>query len=466
MALCWALALPTSPVSSAGKYGDRYIPARAGAQWGLHFHGPEDATRQKPRSKGSGAANGKSGLVYSALLKNELLGAGVQKVRDVKAGDLSLQPSAPPSRKLFTYAPSTAHWSPDAGGDVSPYPLSPVSTRSQSLLTSAQRLTRNVAKSPFKILEAPGLRDDFYLNLLDWSCLNVIAVGLGTRVYLWSAATCQVTRLCELSGDGDSLTSVGWSERGKLVAVGTQKGSVQIWDAAAEKKVSTLEGHTGRVGVLAWNADQLSSGSRDTRVLQRDVRASPLQSQRWLRGHEQEVCGLRWAPDHQLLASGGNDNKLLLWNPASPKPVQQYAKHGAAVKAIAWSPHQHGLLASGGGSADCCVRFWDKLTGQPLQRIKTGSQVCNLAWSRHSNELVSTHGYSENQIVVWRYPSLAQVARLTGHTYLVLFLAMSPDGQAIVTGAGDETLRFWNVFPKSYSSWGPGSALNLFSRIR
>jgi len=29
----------------------------------------------------------------------------------------------------------------------------------------------------------------------------------------------------------------------------------------------------------------------------------------------------------------------------------------------------------------------------------------------------------------------------------VLFLAMNPSGQTIVTGAGDETLRFWNVFP-------------------
>ena len=39
-----------------------------------------------------------------------------------------------------------------------------------------------------------------------------------------------------------------------------------------------------------------------------------------------------------------------------------------------------------------------------------------------------------------------QVAKLTGHSYRVLYLAMSPDGEAIVTGAGDETLRFWNVF--------------------
>lgn len=63
--------------------------------------------------------------------------------------------------------------------------------------------------------------------------------------------------------------------------------------------------------------------------------------------------------------------------------------HLAAVKAIAWSPHQHGLLASGGGTADRCIRFWNTLTSQPLQCMDTGSQVCNLAWSKHANELVS-----------------------------------------------------------------------------
>lgn len=57
--------------------------------------------------------------------------------------------------------------------------------------------------------------------------------------------------------------------------------------------------------------------------------------------------------------------------------------------AIAWSPHHHGLLASGGGTADRCIRFWNTLTGQPMQSVDTGSQVCNLAWSKHASELVS-----------------------------------------------------------------------------
>ncbi|KAJ8409421.1 hypothetical protein AAFF_G00228220 [Aldrovandia affinis] len=460
----------SSPMSSPSKHGDRFIPSRAGANWSISFHRineNEKSPSQNRKTKDATSDTNKAdGLAYSALLKNELLGAGIEKVQDPQTEDRRLQPSTPERRSLFSYSLSAKRSTPDDGSSVSPYSLSPVSSKSQKLLRSPRKPTRKISKIPFKVLDAPELQDDFYLNLVDWSSLNVLSVGLGTCVYLWSACTSQVTRLCDLSVEGDSVTSVGWSERGNLVAVGTHKGLVQIWDAAAGKKLSTLEGHTARVGALAWNADQLSSGSRDRMILQRDIRTPPLQSERRLQGHRQEVCGLKWSTDHQLLASGGNDNKLLVWNHSSVLPVQQYTEHLAAVKAIAWSPHQHGLLASGGGTADRCIRFWNTLTGQPLQCTDTGSQVCNLAWSKHTNELVSTHGYSQNQILVWKYPSLTQVAKLTGHSYRVLYLAMSPDGEAIVTGAGDETLRFWNVFSKTRSTKESVSVLNLFTRIR
>ena len=148
-----------------------------------------------------------------------------------------------------------------------------------------------------------------------------------------------------------------------------------------------------------------------------------------------------------------------MWSASAANPVHRFSDHTAAVKAIAWSPHQRGLLASGGGTADRCIRFWNTGTGACLASVDTGSQICNLLWSKTVNEIVSTHGYSLNQIIVWKYPSLHKVVTLTGHTYRVLYLAMSPDGQTIVTGAGDETLRFWNTFP------GPknraGSRLNL-----
>ena len=49
-------------------------------------------------------------------------------------------------------------------------------------------------------------------------------------------------------------------------------------------------------------------------------------------GHRQEVCGLKWSADESQLASGGNDNKLLVWNLRSTSPVLKYGHHQAAVK--------------------------------------------------------------------------------------------------------------------------------------
>lgn len=291
-----------------------------------------------------------------------------------------------------------------------------------------------------------------------------MGVGLSSSVYMWSSHTSKVTKLCDL-GVSDSVTSVSWIQRGTHLAVGTKKGLVQIWDAEKCKKVRTMTGHTARVGSLAWNDHILSSGSRDRLIYHRDVRAEEHYTVK-LSGHKQEVCGLRWNTEDNQLASGGNDNKLIVWDKMSDIPLYRFHEHTAAVKAIAWSPHQHGLLASGGGTLDKKIRFWNTQTGQPLQEIDTGSQVCNLAWSKNSNEVVSTHGYSQNEIIIWKYPSLAQVATLTGHTSRVLYLAMSPDGQSIVTGAGDETLRFWNVFSKSVKEQKRESVLNPFAKIR
>lgn len=306
------------------------------------------------------------------------------------------------------------------------------------------------------MLDAPSLKDDFYLNLVDWSSQNVLAVGLGACVYLWSACTSKVTKLCDL-GEADSVTSVAWTQKGTHLAVGTRSGDVQLWDGSKCKLVRTMTGHLARVGTLAWNSYSLASGSRDRAIYLRDARAAEHYTSQ-LVGHKQEVCGLKWSPEEHQLASGGNDNKLFIWSARSTTPIVKFSQHTAAVKAIAWSHHQHGLLSSGGGTADRCIRFWNTLTSTPLGCIDTGSQVCNLMWSKNVNEIVSSHGYSLNQIIVWKYPSMQSLATLTGHTFRVLYLAISPDGQTIVTGAGDETLRFWNVFPSTKAK-GVGSKL-------
>jgi cell division cycle 20-like protein 1 (cofactor of APC complex) len=369
---------------------------------------------------------------YNMVLRSELLGS---PLKDIPQNQIR----SPGSANMFKFKATIQ------AEKESPYSLSPISEESQKLLSSPRKPPRKIGKTPVKVLEAPAIQDDFYLNLVDWSSQNVLAVGLNTSVYLWNASTSQVVRLCDV-GEQDSITSVGWVQRGSHLAVGTNRGNVQIWDVNHSKQIRDMGGHKQRVGAIAWNSHIMSSGSRDRTILHRDVR-DPADFSLKLIGHKQEVCGLKWSFDNTQLASGGNDNKLLVWDARNSSPLMKFSDHTAAVKAIAWNPHQRGVLASGGGTADRCIRFWNTIAGTSLSKLDTGSQVCNLAWSKNVNELVSTHGYSQNQVVVWSYPSMTQIATLTGHTMRVLYLAVSPDGQTIVTGAGDETLRFWNVFP-------------------
>ena len=83
---------------------------------------------------------------------------------------------------------------------------------SKNLLCEPQSKLRKVNKIPCKVLDAPALQDDFYLNLIDWSHDNQLAVGLGNCIYLWNACNSKVTKLCELTGD--MATSVVWGLKG------------------------------------------------------------------------------------------------------------------------------------------------------------------------------------------------------------------------------------------------------------
>ena len=317
---------------------------------------------------------------------------------------------------------------------------------------------KKVSQKPYKELITSNLIDDFYLNLLDWSSNDQIAVGCTTSVVLWNNNKTQSEILlnypCENLEESENyvekyVSSLIWSNEGDKLAVGHSLGCVEIYDVNKKKLIANYGGHTGRVGVVSWYRNIISSGSKDCNIITRDIRCKNNNENIIVKyiGHSQEVCGLKWSFDGSQLASGGNDNNLMIWNLHSPKPIMCSNSHLAAVKAIAWSPHQHNILATGGGTADRTIRFWNTSTFENVLKYDTGSQVCNLVFSKTSNELVSTHGFSLNQINIWKLPNLTKTATLIGHTFRVLYLGLSPNGQNIVTGAGDQTLKFWNVFP-------------------
>ncbi|WCJ42322.1 Cell division cycle 20.1 cofactor of APC complex [Euphorbia peplus] len=308
---------------------------------------------------------------------------------------------------------------------------------------------RHIPQTSERTLDAPDLVDDFYLNLLDWGSSNVLAIALGSTIYLWDASDGSTSELVTIDDEIGPVTSVNWAPDGRHIAVGLDNSEVQLWDSAANKLLRKLKGgHRSRVGALAWNNHILTTGGMDGQVINNDVRIRSHIVETY-RGHQQEVCGLKWSASGQQLASGGNDNLVHIWDRsvASSTPwLHRLEDHTSAVKALAWCPFQGNLLATGGGGSDRCIKFWNTHTGACLNSVDTGSQVCSLLWNKNERELLSSHGFTQNQLTLWKYPSMVKTAELTGHTSRVLYMTQSPDGCTVATAAADETLRFWNVF--------------------
>jgi len=317
--------------------------------------------------------------------------------------------------------------------------------------TPGKKINRHIPQVPERILDAPDIVNDYYLNLIDWSSNNLLAVALGAHVYLWNAATGHISQLCELESPDDYVCSVKWVEQGAYIAVGTFCGEVELWDVEQMKRSRVMRGLNSRVASLSWNQWVISSGGRSGVIQHSDVRVAD-HCLGHVQAHSQEVCGLSWSPDGRTLASGGNDNILNLWSAAagnchpSSTPVHTISSHMAAVKALAWCPWQANTLASGGGTADRCIKIWNTANAQMISSTDTKSQVCSLLWAQEYRELVSSHGYANNEVIIWKYPTMTKVAELMGHTERVLNTALSPDGSTLVSAGADETLRLWKCF--------------------
>ncbi|KAF7018183.1 unnamed protein product [Triticum aestivum] len=422
-------SLCSTPRNPAVKcYGDRFIPDRSAMDMDMaHYLLTEP---RKDRKNGATPSPGKE--TYRKLLAEKLL--------NNRTRILAFRNKPPePENSIFT----------ELRADVASVQARPAKKR------------RYIPQSADRTLDAPDLVDDYYLNLLDWGSANVLSIALGNTVYLWDAASGSTSELVTVDEDDGPVTSVSWAPDGQNIAIGLNSSAVQIWDSSSNRLLRTLQGaHESRVGSLAWNKSILTAGGMDGKIVNNDVRIRDHAVQTY-RGHSQEVCGLKWSGSGRQLASGGNDNLLHIWDVSMASSAQSAGRtqwlhrmedHSAAVKALAWCPFQSNLLASGGGANDRCIKFWNTHTGACLNSVDTGSQVCALLWNKNDRELLSSHGFTQNQLTLWKYPSMAKMAELNGHTSRVLFMAQSPDGCTVASAAADETLRFWNVFPDAPKS--------------
>ncbi|KAL8798495.1 MAG: hypothetical protein Q9182_006618 [Xanthomendoza sp. 2 TL-2023] len=447
--------------------GDRFIPNRTASE-GIKTagSGKPEADSQRPKTIGDGStvlANAASAFDVGGHSAEDdataaLEGLTIEESEDAKTYTKPAPDALAYESSLATACGVSLNTRILAFKPTPPESSKPIDLRSQynrplkpANAASAQ-FRRRVLTAPERVLDAPGLVDDYYLNLLDWSSGNQVAIGLERSVYVWSAESGTVSCLLESPAD-TYISSVKWSGDGAYVGVGLGSGEVQIWDVEEKSKLRSMYGHDTRVGVMGWNKHILSTGARSGLVYNHDVRVAQHKVAE-LVSHTSEVCGLEWRSDGSQLATGGNDNLVSIWDARSlGAPKFQKTNHRAAVKALSWCPWQPNLLATGGGSYDRHIHFWNTTTGARTNSIDTGSQVTSLRWSNHYREIVSSSGFPDNSLSIWSYPTLVRNVEIPAHETRVLHSCLSPDGQMLATAAADESLKFWKVFEKK--SW-PG----------
>ena len=333
------------------------------------------------------------------------------------------------------------------------------------------KIYRKISKTPFRVLDAPNLIDDYYLNLLDWGKENIIAVALSDEIYLWNDTKAKASLLMTYTNNNsisedisnNIITSLSWMENGINLGIGLPDGIIQLWDINKKIRIREIFAHNNRVSCLSWNNNILSSGSKDRYIKNFDIRIKVPEISK-IKKHKQEVCSLKYSIEGDLLASGGNDNMAYIWdirnlknnifnflfnentnNPYEIKPYSINNLHQAAVKAMNWCPWKRHVLGTGGGSKDKSIKIYSCDCNKLIKNINTGSQVCSLIWNEKEKEIISSHGFNKNQIIIWNYEKSKKICELKGHMNRVLYMTKSPDENVICSGSGDETLRFWKI---------------------
>jgi WD40 repeat protein len=230
-------------------------------------------------------------------------------------------------------------------------------------------------------------------------------------------------------------------EDGRLLAVGSNEGTIGLWDVQEEEFVRTLEGHSASVIDLAFNADgtRLISGSEDRTVCVWRVEDGALLYQSGEYAEPIECVAL--SPDGRLLALGGWGEAVILCELNDTRFTEVKQLPSGFVHSLAFSPDGC-LLAA--GCYDASVRLWHT-ESYALERVLSGHSnfVLTVAFSPNSKMLAS--GGGETDIRVWRVKDGRLLDTLHGHTNFVRSLAFSPNSKLLASGSEDKTARLWRV---------------------
>jgi WD40 repeat protein len=290
-------------------------------------------------------------------------------------------------------------------------------------------------------------------NLADLALWNVSFAGLAMQDTDLRGARLHRAALTDMA---DVFFDIAMSMDGQYIAAAMTNGIVRIWRAADLVPVVNCAGHTAPAWAIAFRPGApmgatpgdavLASGGFDGMVRLWDVPAGTGLGA--LAGHQGYVWDVAWHPDGRMLASAGEDGSIRLWDVAAAVQRTALMPEGAgAAYALAWHPDGQTLAS---GHADGSIRLWsaaepsmqpvaERLRERALLRGHTGP-VWALAWSPDGATLASAS--ADTTIRLWG-DQLRERALLRGHTGLVLGLAWHPRGWWLASAGADYSVRLW-----------------------
>jgi WD40 repeat protein/predicted Ser/Thr protein kinase len=247
------------------------------------------------------------------------------------------------------------------------------------------------------------------------------------------------------------IRTLAVSPNGTWLASGSEDHTVLVLDLGTGQEVALFTGHTERVLSVAFSpkGNLLASAGEDGWIHVWDVPNQRVVTA-W-KAHHGAVRQVAFSPDGTLLASAGDDHKVHLWPvPASsakpesgsapaPEPVKTFTDHGAAVLCLAFG--KGGILASGGEDQKILIR--DLKSGEVLHQLAGHNDVVTcLTFSPDGQRLAS--GSQDNTVKLWDPATGREVFTLRGHGDGVTGVAFHPSGNLLLSSSLDRTVRIWD----------------------
>ncbi len=266
---------------------------------------------------------------------------------------------------------------------------------------------------------------------------RLITAGKDATLRIWSAATGEMNRIINMDHGAATALAV----RDRHAATSHQNGYTAVWDLEAGTKIADLRRNEAPIWSLTFTTSgRLAVASHDWTVSLWDIRKpeSPIHV---LNGHDNPVQAVALSSGGRLLASGGADKKLRLWDLNTLDLVRTYRRQGDFISAISFSPNDQ-LVAS--GTLNGGISIFRPSSRSRIKRLGGhGGEITALAFSPDGKLLITAS--KDSTIRVRETRRWRTLKTLPDHQGPVTSLTIAPDGQTFATAGTDGKLRIWST---------------------